>query len=82
MKLWGNVLKSRKILSDSERDELAKRIELLTDELEDVRRNFDLVTDSRIIDALIYEENSLICRIEALHREARERGFSIQPFER
>lgn len=82
MKLLDGIVKSRKLLSDSERDELASRIEKLTEELEDVRRNFDIVTDDRIIDALIYEENSLICRIEALHREAREHGFSVQPFER
>ena len=82
MKLFARSGKTRTILSENERDDLAKRIGLLTEQLEDVRANFDIVTDERAIDALIYEENALICRIESLHREARERGLSVQPFER
>ena len=82
MKLFARSGKSRKILSENERDDLAKRIGALTEQLQDVRANFDIVTDERAIDALIYEENALICRIESLHREARERGLSVQPFER
>ena len=82
MKLFARSGKSRNILSENERDDLAKRIGALTEQLQDVRANFDIVTDERAIDALIYEENALICRIESLHREARERGLSVQPFER
>ena len=82
MKLFAKLGKSRDLLSQNERDDLAKRIGALTEQLEDVRANFDIVTDERVIDALIYEENALICRIESLHREARERGLSVQPFER
>ena len=82
MKLFARSGKSRKILSENERDDLAKRIGALTEQLQDVRANFDIVTDERAIDALIYEENALICRIESLHREARELGLSVQPFER
>ena len=82
MKLFTKMGKSRNLLSDSERNDLAKRIGALTEQLEDVRANFDIVTDERAIDALIYEENALICRIESLHREARERGINVQPFER
>ena len=82
MKLFTKSGKKRSLLSENERDDLAKRIGALTEQLEDVRANFDIVTDERAIDALIYEENALICRIESLHREARERGISVQPFER
>lgn len=70
------------LLDDSEREDIAKRITALTEQLDDVRANFDFVTDERTIDALIYEENALICRIESVHREARERGITVQPFER
>lgn len=70
------------LLDDSEREDIAKRISALTEQLDDVRANFDFVTDERTIDALIYEENALICRIESVHREARERGITVQPFER
>lgn len=82
MKLFARSGRSRDLLSENERDDIARRIGALTEQLEDVRANFDLVTDERAIDALIYEENALICRIESLHHEARERGISVQPFER
>lgn len=82
MKLLAKLGRGRKLLSETERDDIAKRIGALTEQLEDVRANFDIVTDERAIDALIYEENALLCRIESLHREARERGITVQPFER
>ncbi|MDE6727901.1 MAG: hypothetical protein K2J80_08175 [Oscillospiraceae bacterium] len=74
--------KRRDLLSDCEREEIAQRIGALTEQLEDVRANFNIVTDERTIDALIYEENALLCRIESLRCEARDRGITIQPFER
>ncbi len=80
MKLF--TKKSRDLLNEYEREEILERISYLTERLDDVRVTFDLVTDERTIDALIYEENALLCRIEALHREARERGISVQPYER
>ena len=82
MKLFTKQGKTRNLLSDNEREELAKRIGVLTEQLDDVRANFDIVTDERTIVALIYEENALLCRIESLRHEARERGFAIQPYER
>lgn len=82
MKLFTKEGKARNLLSDNEREDLAKRISILTEQLDDVRTNFDIVTDERTIDALIYEENALLCRIESLHHEARERGYIIQPYER
>lgn len=82
MKLFAKLARSRDILTENERDDIAQRIGTLTEQLENIRANFDLVTDERTIDALIYEENAIICRIESLHHEARERGISVQPFER
>lgn len=82
MKLLAKFGKQRALLSDMERDDIAKRINQLTEQLEDVRANFNIVTDERAIDALIYEENALICRIESLHREARENRIRVQPHER
>ncbi len=70
------------LLDDSEREDIARRINTLTEQLADVHVNFGFVTDERLIDALIYEENALLCRIESVHREARERGVTIQPYER
>ena len=82
MKLLSRFGKSRDLLSERECDDLARRISALTEQLADVRTNFDIVTDERAIDALIYEENALLCRIESLHREARERGIHIEPYKR
>lgn len=70
------------LLDDSEREDIARRINTLTEQLADVRVNFGFVTDERLIDALIYEEKALLCRIESVHREAREQGVTIQPYER
>lgn len=82
MRLFTKHIKMSNILSDKECDELAKRITSLTEQLRDVRANFDIVTDERAIDALIYEENSLLCQIEALRHEAKERGISVQFYQR
>ncbi|MDE6733407.1 MAG: DUF2508 family protein [Oscillospiraceae bacterium] len=72
--------KNRDLLSERECDDISRRITELTEQLADVRTNFDFVTDERAIDALIYEENALLCKIESLNREARERGIRIEPF--
>lgn len=74
--------RNAEILTARECEEIAERINELTAQLGNVRANFDFVTDERAIDALIYEENALICRIESLHHEARERGISVQPYQR
>jgi len=81
-KLFTKFSGTGNILSDKECDELAKRITTLTEQLRDVRANFDIVTDERAIDALIYEENAILCRIEALHHEAKERGITVQLYQR
>lgn len=82
MKLLSRIGRNRELLSERECDDIARRINALTEQLADVRTNFDIVTDERAIDALIYEENALLCRIESLHREARERGIRVDPFKR
>lgn len=82
MKLFTKSPKTSDLLSERECRDLAERINELTERLCDVRANFDIVTDERTIDALIYEENALLCRIEALHCEAKQRGIKLQPFQR
>lgn len=82
MKMFTKSMKKSEMLSERECHDLAERITELTDRLCDVRANFNIITDERTIDALIFEENALLCRIEALHHEARERGITVQPFQR
>ncbi len=50
----------------------------LTDRLETIRTNFDNVSDESVIDALIYEENAVLCRLSALYRQARESGIRLE----
>lgn len=50
----------------------------LTDRLETIRTNFDNVSDESVIDALIYEENAVLCRLSALYRKARENGIRLE----
>ena len=67
----------------SERREFYKRrCSELTEELENIRGNYDFVTDPRSIDALIYAENSVTCQLEVLIREAKTEGITIQLHER
>lgn len=76
---------TKKLSSDpiSERREFYKqRYAELTEELNNIRANFDFVSDSRSIDALIYAENSVTCLLEVLLKEAKAEGITIQLHER
>lgn len=53
----------------------------LIKQLDDVRTMFDFATDSTMVDALIYEENALLCRLEKLYKDAREQGISLRIYE-
>lgn len=53
----------------------------LLKQLDDVRTMFDYATDSTMVDALIYEENALLCRLEKLYKDAREQGISLKIYE-
>lgn len=66
----------------TKRSEQARQLNELTGRLADIRANYGFAEDSQTIEALIYEENAILCRLDALIREARENGMSIQPFER
>ena len=54
----------------------------LTEQLNDIRNNYDHVSDPHSIDALIYAENSITCQLEVLLKEAKAEGISIQLHER
>lgn len=64
------------------RQDYSKQLNTLTQELKDVRANFNEAGEEQTIEALIYEENSLLCRLDALYCEAREKGITLQPHER
>ncbi|MDE7360543.1 MAG: YaaL family protein [Oscillospiraceae bacterium] len=68
--------------ADKRRETFAQRCSALTSRLSDIRANFDNVIDPHAIDALIYEENAVLVRLEQLYREARAEGISVEPHER
>lgn len=53
----------------------------LLGQLDDVRAMFDFATDSSMIDALIFEENALLCRLEKIYKDARTEGISLRTYE-
>ncbi len=82
MKIMGLHTKNDNAANDTRRQKLALECNELTERLTDIRANFNNVTDTAAIDALIYEENAVLCRLEQLYREARAEGIAIEPHER
>lgn len=72
----------RKQERDSRREELEQRCTRLTERLHDIRAAFDMSTDNDTTDALIYEENAVLCQLAALYKQARAEGISLEPYER
>lgn len=72
---------NKKGISDK-RAQLEQRCSELTERLGDIRACFDLAEDNDAIDALIYEENAVLCRLAQLYRQAKEEGISLEHFER
>ncbi len=82
MKLLEKLRNSGDTPEEQRRKALARECSLLTERLSDIRNNFDAVTDPPAIDALIFEENAVMCRLEQLYREARAEGISVEIYER
>lgn len=55
--------------------ELIQEYEALTEKLEQIRTNFDFAGDEAEIDALIYEENAVLCRLSGIYSTARQLGI-------
>lgn len=82
MKLLDKLKKNAETHKESRRKALARECSELTERLADIRANFDAVIDPPAIDALIFEENAVICRLEQLYREARLEGISVEIYDR
>lgn len=76
-----DILKKNRPAADEEKESLALRYAQLTDRLEQIRAGFDYAVDDSAIDALIYEENAVLCRLSALYKQAREEGVSLEIYE-
>ncbi len=73
----------KKQISQEEKrlDMLKKTYAELIGRLNDIRTQFDFATDSKIIDALIFEENAVLSRLEGLYKEARAEGLTLQAYD-
>lgn len=60
---------------------LAAEYTELTERLAQIRSNFDFVTESEAIDALIFEENAALARLASLYKEARASGARLEIYE-
>lgn len=72
------LLKHRPTSEESRARAFRKEYGELLDRLECIRANFDNVSEVSDIDALIYEENAVLCRLSALYRQARETGIRLE----
>lgn len=82
MSLWEKFTKNNETYQEKRRKAIAEQCTVLTERLADIRENFDAVTDPSAIDALIFEENAVLCRLEQLYREARAEGIKVELHER
>ena len=75
-------LKHRDIPEHCRTQDLIREYEELSERLEQIRTCFDLADEDSLIDALIYEENAVQCRLAALNQKARKMGAHVEHFER
>lgn len=73
-----NLLNRRTTSQDKRRETaLIQEYTSLTDRLEQIRTNFDFASEDSEIDALIYEENAVLCRLSSLIHRARDMGVHV-----
>ncbi len=70
--------KERMEEEESFRREIIRDIEYTEQRLEQIRQSYDLVSENELIDAMIYEENSLRAKHAYLMRIAREKGIKCR----
>ena len=78
----GKLFKKKVNLEEKSQAIFEKRYTELVQRLENIRSTFELTDDLKMIDALIYEENAVLCHLEALYKEAKAVGITLQVYER
>lgn len=71
-----------RVENNERREFYRQRCEELTEQLSDIRSNFDFATEPQVIESLIYAEKSVTCMLEQLFRSAREEGITLELHER
>ena len=67
--------------SDPRLNDFISRLNTLTEQLQSVRSRFDYAVEPQQIDALIYEENAIQCRLSALYQEAKAVEIRLEIYE-
>ena len=66
---------------DEQREFIRKEYPKLLRKLSDIREKFNFAEEEACLDALIFEENAVVKRLDKLICEAREQGLSIEFYE-
>ena len=78
-----NILHRKQNICEAnrQRETLVKNYAQLIGRLREIRSNYDFVSEKAAIDALIYEENAVLSKLEALFSDAKERGINLEYYE-
>ncbi len=76
------TLKKKPTAQQLQRQKLSQQYTELTEQLAQIRTNFDHATEPDMIDALIFEENSSLARLSQLYKEARAAGVTLEVYEK
>ena len=77
-----NIFKKEIPAEEKRREYFERSCSRLTEQLNNIRANYDMTTDADTIDALIYEENAVLCRLDSLYKQARSEGVTLDMHER
>lgn len=74
--------KQKPVIVKSDKEKICIEISMLEQKLQNVRSCFELTVDNDIIEALIYEENSIISRLSQLRKLAKEKNIKADFIDR
>lgn len=82
MKIKDILLKFAKANKTDEKSaKLRKEYIELLNRLSDIRSNYNFTDNPSTIDALIYEENAALCRLQELYSEAKKNSITLEAYE-
>lgn len=71
-------LKEEAIRRESFRREIISSLDFVAERLQQIRDNYDIITENELIEAAIYEERALLARYAYLLRTARENDIKCK----
>lgn len=71
-------LKEEAIRQESFRRDIISSLDFVAERLQQIRDNYDMITENELIEATIYEERALMARYAYLLRTARENDIKCK----